>query len=184
MKALFRSPGFSQELLGWIFRGTLCALSSFYWAYAVGFQHPVEILGMFTGIVAWAIIFAWLTIRIFPGRELGLRTVRALKRAAWIKFGLMILGWLTFFGIGALRLQGGVQLASLGLADVWLGLAALGLVNVVGGFRGVDQIASLDSFGWTALTTFVDGLLFAIIIGLIACLVLGWWRFKNDSVEK
>jgi len=166
-----------SELPGWTLRGTLCSLSSFYWAIHSGFQQPAEILGMMAGVALWVIIFAALAFRRLPGWGAGWRVGPALKRAAWIKFGLTMVGWLLFVGIDLVKLPG--AFGTIGMLDMFLGLVALRLVNAVGGFRGEDHIATLDSFGWTTLTTIMDGALFAIIIGLIALLVLGWWRLRE-----
>lgn len=184
MIAPYNVPAFHQEMRGWALRGILCALSSFYWAYVAGFRQPMEILGMVTGVMGWVLIFAWLTSRILPARKIGLRTVEALKRAAWIKFGVTGAGWLIFGLIGTLGLRGTEHLAILGMVDMWLGFVALGLGNLLGGFHGENHIASLDSYGWTAFTTFIDGALFAVVIGLLTCLILGWWRLRDNSGMK
>ena len=65
-----------------------------------------------------------------------------------------------------------------------LGMAALWLVSQVGPFRNFEQIPGADSFGWTALTTVVEGALMAVVIGLIALVVLGCWRLTAGTDSK
>jgi len=62
-------------------------------------------------------------------------------------------------------------------------MLALGLVGWVSGHGG-DQLPKLDSFGWTAATTFVDGILFFLVIGVLALAVLAWWRFGPCLLAK
>jgi len=175
---------FGGDLPGWVLRGTLCSLSSFFWAVLTGFGQPAEILGMMAGVALWVLIFAGFSFWSGPGWSAGRCVVPALKRAAWIKFGVTVGGWLLFAGINMSKLHGARKLETIAMLDVWLGLVALGLANAVGGFHGQEHISTLNSFGWTTLVTLIDGALFAVVIGLITLLVLGWWRLKAGSDSK
>jgi hypothetical protein len=68
------------------------------------------------------------------------------------------------------------------MVDMFLGMAALWTVNQLGGFSEIDYIARLDSFGWTALTTVIEGAFMAVLIVGIALAVLGWWKFRSFRV--
>lgn len=184
MNAGFESARFQQELGGWVLRGVLCAAVSFGWALVAGFTAPAEIAGMAAGVAAWAGIFA--AVCACPGRWFTHRPklVPALKVAAWIKFALSAAGgavfWLSSLGAQATILDVGIVGV---MPDAFMGMLALGLVGVASGHGG-DQLPKLDSFGWTAATTFVDGILFALVIGLVALVVLAWWRFGPGLLTK
>lgn len=176
------NPGsldFRDELIGWTLRGGLCALTSFCWALAIGFNHPAEIAGMFVGVACWVVVFALLTACL-PGTMLAgwIRFGRALKVAAWIKIGLTMLGLPASLGLW------GTPLAMPLSLDMLLGIAALSLVSVIGGFNSIEEIARLNSVGWTALTTIVEGALMAGVIATLALLVLGWWRLRGVTGAK
>lgn len=169
---------FEDELPGWVLRGALCAVNSAFWAWMMGFQHPAEIAGMATGVAFWVAVFAgvcawtprsawWQQAQIGP----------ALKRAAWIKIGLTCSGWLLLAGASLVHISGAEALAMFGMVDMLLGMAALWLVSRVAGIPDFDQISRLDSPGWTALTTVVEGALMAAVIGVLALAVLAWWRW-------
>ncbi len=177
---------FQDELPGWALRGAVCALTSFGWALVGGFSHPTEIAGMILGVGFWVAVFAlgtaWLPANV---NERWRRLGRALKRAAWIKFAVTILGVPLVLGLlNGFTGRGVGPLAFVFMLDMMLGLAALWLVGQVGGFADFDQISRLDSCGWTALTVVVEGALMAAVIGLIALAVLGWWRLTAGSGEK
>lgn len=170
------ASGFSAELPGWILRGSVCALTSFGWAVAAGFSHPAEIVGMIFGVAAWVAAFAWITAWL-PEQSRGIwaRYGPALKRAAWLKFGFTLLGVPALLGVwgGA----GTTLSALLGYAftfDLMLGLASLSLTGYLTGGIKPEAIAQLDSWGWTACTTVVEGTLMAAVIGLMALLIIGW----------
>jgi hypothetical protein len=183
MKPLLTSERFQAELPGWALRGVVCALMSFYLAIQGGFGNPAEIAGMILGVGFWVAVFTWAATWL-PA-NLGSRWARigqALKKAAWIKSGITLLSWLLILG-----LQSSSLFPAMGpdrvllVPDMLLGWAALRLVGWAGGFRHLGKISSQDSCGWTALTTIVDGALMAVLIGLIALVVLGWWRLREDS---
>ena len=185
MTALLESEAFRNELPGWVLRGVLCALGSAFWAVMMGFETPAEIAGMVAGVVFWSTGFAGLccSTRLLAGLKQP-RLGSALKRAAWIKLGLTTFGWALMFGAGSLRFHGVEVLGIFGMIDAVLGLASLWLVGEVGSFPDFGQICRANSFGWTALTTLVDGALTAIVIGLIAAAVLGWWHLTAGSGRK
>jgi hypothetical protein len=186
MKALLESEKFQTELPGWALRGVLCAANSAFWAWMMGFQQPEEIAGMAAGVAFWVMVFAGLC----AGAPLLERLKQpqfgaALKRAAWIKIGLMAVGWLAFVGASLVRTPGVEALAAFGMADMFLGMASLWLVSRAAGVSDLDQIGRLDSFGWTTVTTIVEGALMAVVIGAIALVVLGWWRWGGlDRIRK
>jgi len=178
MKTLLASEEFHAELPGWALRGVLCAANSAFWAVMMGFQQPTEIAGMVAGVASWVAVFAGLCARTrLADRLRQPRIGAALKRAAWIKIGLTAAGWLSVAGTSLIRASGAEALAVFGMADVFLGMASLWLVSQAAGVSDIDQVGRLDSFGWTALTTIIEGALMAAVIGLIALAVLGWWRW-------
>lgn len=175
----FKLPDISDELPGWLIRGVFCALTSFGWAYAMGFTHGAEIVGMILGVAFWVIAFALLTAwRPGPVTTGWGRYGRALKVAAWIKIGLTLVGVPALLGLLDTNL--GRWLSPLAVTfslDMLLGLASLQIVCVIGGYHDIEHIARLDSVAWTALTTVIEGALMAAVIGVIAIAVLGWWRW-------
>jgi hypothetical protein len=178
MKAGFAPEQFPREFALWGLRGALCATSSFWWALMAGFNAPAEIAGMVAGVVGWVAIFAGLCAwrgEKWPGR--ADRLVRALKVATWIRFSISALGGLGF-ALSSLGPKGSMTDAGIigMMPDGWCGIVAVHLVAQVGGMNP-ERLAKLDSFGWTALTTLVDGALFALVIGVLATAVLLWWRF-------
>ena len=180
MRTLLESEAFRAELPGWALRGCLCAASSAFWAVLIGFQAPAEIAGMVTGVAVWVCVFAalcsWTPSLAWLKQP---QMAAALKHAAWIKLGLSALGWLCFAGRFAPYFAFLQWLGLCGIVDMALGIGALSLVALLAGtFRSPEQISRLDSFGWTALTTVVEGALMAVLIGVIALAVLGWWRLK------
>jgi hypothetical protein len=185
MKAVIESEWFARELGGWGLRGVLCAAVSFGWALVAGFTAPVEIAGMVAGVAAWVAIFA--VVCAWPAQSritCPAKWVPALKVAAWIKFAFSAAGgavfWASSLGVQNTILDAGIVGV---MPDALMGMLALGLVGVVSGHGG-DQLPKLDSFGWTALATFVDGILFALVIGVLALAVLAWWRFGPGLLAK
>lgn len=177
MKTLLESDAFRAELPGWALRGVLCALSSAGWAALMGFQDPVEIAGMVAGVGFWVLVFAaWCAWRPNVMRWNQSQAVVALKWAAWIKVGLTASGWAMFALGGAVKLEALSQMGMLGMVDTLLGLAALALVSWVAGLKGPEMVAAADSFGWTALTTVIEGLLMALVIAGLALCVWVFWR--------
>ncbi len=182
MNALIDSAAWRDELPGWAVRGVLCAANSAFWAWMLGFQAPVELAGMAAGVACWVGIFAVLCVWTPPAARWAYpQFAAALKWAAGIKIGLTAAGWLGFAGASLVRTSGAEALAAFGMADVLLGMAALWMVSRVAGIPDIEQVARLDSFGWTALTTMVEGALMAVVIGLIALVVFGWWRWGGPS---
>lgn len=186
MKTLLASEEFQAELPGWALRGVLCAANSAFWAVMMGFQQPAEIAGMAAGVAFWVVVFAGLCACTPLAERLRQpRIGAALKRAAWIKIGLTAAGWLSLAGASLMRASGAEVLAMLGMADVLMGMASLWLVSRAAGVPDIDQLGRLDSFGWTALTTVVEGALMAVVIGALALVVLGWWRWGGfDRIRK
>lgn len=174
MSALLETPEFRAELPGWVLRGVLCAANSAWWAVMAGFTHPAEIAGMVLGVAVWVVAFTafggWArqTGRIAPARFAD-----AVKTAAWIKLLLVVVGlpamfcsrflpeWMTVFVFGFSM-------------DMVLGMLALSGAAWLAGMTEFDQIARMDSLGWTTLTTVLEGALMASLILLIAAAVLGW----------
>lgn len=184
MKAVIESDRFAAELGGWALRGTLCAASSFWWAFATGFNAPVEIAGMATGVIAWVALFATFSVWHGQAPHRGpSRLVSALKIAAWIKFLLSAVGWAAFALCSLLKNENLIVDAGFlfVMPDCLLGMASIALVSFV---AGTDQLPNLDSFGWTALTTFVDGAFFLMVIGALALAVLLWWRCAPGVLTK
>lgn len=182
MNALIDSSAFHREIGGWAVRGVCCALLSAFWAVMAGFQHPAEIAGMVFGVAVWVTLFAtgcvWLPL---PAAFSQPQAVRALKRAAWIKFLLTAVGGLCTF-VASSYSDAFRALTLFWMVDMFLGMAALWTVNQLGGFQEIDCVARLDSFGWTALTTVIEGALMAVLIGGIALAVLGWWKLRSFRV--
>lgn len=177
MKMLFESEAFRAELPGWTLRGILCGANSAFWAWMLGFQAPVEIAGMVAGVAFWVAVFAGVCVwkphsLRWPQSEF----VAALKWAAWIKIGLSAGGWLLFAGASALSSNSLSQFAMFGMVDMLLGIAALSVVAFVAGVSDPARVAGMDSFGWTALTTVVEGVLMAVVIMGIALVVWLVWR--------
>lgn len=180
MRALIESEEFRAELPGWLLRGVLCALNSAGWAALMGFQDPVEIAGMAAGVGCWVAVFA----AVCAGRTRIVRwnqpqAVAALKWATWIKIGITACGWLSIGLGGMLNLDALSQMGLLGSGDMLLGLAALAMVSFAAGMKGPEMVAAADSFGWTALTTVIEGLLMALVIVGIALLVWVFWRVRD-----
>jgi hypothetical protein len=177
MKTILESDEFRAELPGWVLRGVLCAASSAAWAALLGFQAPAEIAGMVAGVAFWVAVFAALCAwRPGPARWNQPQAVAALKWAAWIKVGFTAFGWLVFAAGGMLNLEGLSQMGMLGMVDLLLGLAALAVVSFAAGLKGAEMVATADSFGWTALTTVIEGALVALMIASIALCVWAAWR--------
>lgn len=179
----FPQPDIRDELPCWLLRGVLCALTSFGWAYAMEFNHADEIMGMMLGVAFWVTVFAlltaWRPVHVAAGWE---RYGRALKLAAWIKIGLTLIGVPALLGLLDPNLGRWLSpLAATFSLDMLLGLAALQMVCVIGGFTDVTHIAGLDSVMWTALTTVIEGALMAGVIALMAGAVLGWWRLRGGT---
>jgi hypothetical protein len=186
MIAVIESERFPRELAGWGLRGVLCAASSFWWALVSGFNSPAEIAGMAAGVIVWVALFAGFCVwQLTTGARGPAQLVPALKMAALIKFLLSAAGW-AWFAICAL-FQSGTSVLDAGLflmmPDCLLGMASLALVGALGGGK-MDQLPRLDSFGWTALTTLVDGALFLVVIAALAGAVLLWWRFGPELRRK
>lgn len=165
-----------RELPGWALRGVLCAANSAGWAVLMGFQAATEIAGMVAGVAFWVALFAgacaWMpgTTRWNHGEA-----VAALKWAAWIRIGLTAGAWLVYAAASAAGFHDLGQMALVGTLDTILGLGALLVVSVLAGMKGPESVAAADSFGWTALTTIVEGLLVAgTITGLAVAVWLAW----------
>jgi len=173
---------FRDELPGWALRGGLCALYSFFLAHLVGFNQPAEIAGMAMGVVVWVLLFAAGCAWLLQGGSAGwMSAVRALEVAVVIKFILMLVGFPLVFLLGRGIAPGLANtLGYIINLDMALGMAAIWLVGQI----AQTDIEKLDSFGWTALATFVEGALMAVVICLLALAVLGWWRWRAPSVLK
>jgi hypothetical protein len=166
---------FQDELPGWALRVGLCAFPSFFLAIVVGFNQLGEIAGMVLGVAAWVVLIsaacAWL---LQSGSAGWTRAVRALEVAVVIKFLTMLLGWLVVFLLKGSIAPGLANLLGYFLnLDMALGMAALWLVGQIAG----ADIEKLNSFGWTTLTTVVEGALMTAVIGAMALVILGWWRW-------
>jgi len=185
MKALMESDGFRAELPGWALRGGLCAAVSFAWALLMGFNSPIEIAGMAAGVAAWVVLFAGYCA--WPGRAVrrGRQPVgRALKVASWIKIGTSAAGGLLYLVHSVGPRSAIMDFGIVGLMPDWLlGLAAMSLVTGITGLP-MEALERADSFGLTALITFVDGALFLLVIGVLAVAVLLWWRFAPGALVK
>lgn len=181
MKKLLTSAEFRAELPGWALRGVLCASTSAFWAVLMGFQAPAEIAGMVLGVAGWVAVFAagcaWLQR---SPRWQTTSVVAAIKWAAWIKIGLTAGCWLVYLGASAIGFK---DMAMLGLIDTLLGLFALMLVSFLAGMTDPETVATLDSLGWTALTTMTEGWLMTLVIAGIAALVWGCWQVR-DALQK
>jgi hypothetical protein len=177
VKPLFESEAFQAELPGWTLRGMLCAANSAFWAWMMGFQAPAEIAGMVAGVAFWVAVFAGVCVWN-PQSRRWRRTeiVAALKWAAWIKIGLSAGGWLVFAAASAVSAPDLSPIAMFGMVDMLLGMAALAVVAFMAGLSDPARVAAMDSFGWTALTTVVEGVLMALVIVAIAVVVWLVWR--------
>lgn len=178
MKAVIESVRFPAELGGWALRGGLCAAVSFCWALLTGFNSPFEIAGMVAGVAAWVALFAvycaWQDLAVCRGGKLF---VRALKVAAWIKSGTSAAGGVLLLLCSLGTKETMIDLGIVGvMPDCMLGMASIFLVSGISGLQ-MEALERADSFGWTALITFVDGALFLAVIGVLALMVLVWWRF-------
>ncbi len=179
MSAVPESHRLPHELAGWTLRGVLCAATSCFWACVAGFTDAREIAGMAAGVAGWVVIFAgycrWRGQAARPGAG---RMVAALKTAAWIKIALTLAGWVTY--ALCVMLKSASVIIGPGflflLPDCLLGMASVHVVGAISGL-GDDRLPRANSFGWTVLTTVVDGALFALVIGALALAVLAWWRF-------
>jgi len=176
---------FTHELGGWVLRGMLCAVVSFAWALVADFSSPAEIAGMVAGITAWAALFAGLCA--WHGQQPGrgpVRVVSAFKIAAWIKFATSAAGGLMFAFLSLGPKDTMVDLGVVAvLPDCMLGMLSVCLVAGLSG-TNMEALVRLDSFGWTALTTLVDGALFFLVITALAGGVLAWWRFGPGLLLK
>lgn len=185
MKTLLTSVEFRDELPGWVLRGSLCAVSSAYWAVALGFNSPEEVADMAAGVVAWMAIFAGVCVHLQrqEGRS-RIQVVSALKRASWIKVWLTVLGW-TLMAIGGSGGNESVMASGLlGGTDVLLGMIALKVVSFLSGLDGAHAVARADSFVWTSLATMTEGLLVALVIGFIAMLETAFRRILQMGQKK
>jgi hypothetical protein len=172
VKAIWQSEAFRSELPGWTLRGGLCAASSAGWAWLMGFQTLAELAGMLAGVAFWVVVFAAACARMSPSfARPPTEACTALKWAAWIKIAFTAAGWLVYAAASSARLQDLSQIAMLGTVDLLLGLVALWTVSVVSGMSDPGQVASADSFGWTMLTTVMEGALIATLIIGIALVV-------------
>lgn len=175
MNLKFDDARFGRELPLWALRGLLCAAPSAFWAVLTEFQHPVEIAAMVLVTALYIVGFAWFSawdvMAATPGRR---QFVRALKMSVWIKMAMM-----AGLGCAAALLSGigrdfGAWLSGM-MPDLCCGIGSLSLVGWLAGARELG-VGRLDSFGWTALTTLVQGgLISALIVGMAAA-VLVWWR--------
>jgi hypothetical protein len=144
----------------------------------MGFSDPVEIAGLAAGIAAWVVLFAGFCAWHRQAAPRGpARLVPALKIAAWAKFALSAAGWVGY-AVCSLLKKDDTLIVDAGflflLPDGLLGMAAIWLGSAL---SGANDLMTVNSFGWTALTTFIDGALFALVIASLALPVLAWWRF-------
>lgn len=67
--------------------------------------------------------------------------------------------------------------------DMWLGVIALRFVAAVSGIGTPEEIAAVDSFGWTTLTTTTEGSLMALLI--VALTVFIWvFGLLRNALQK
>jgi len=177
---------FMSEWPGWLLRGCCCAAPSAFWALAMDFRQPTEIVAMLVGVgcyvSAFAGFYAWKPMSTTAGR---IRFLRALKTAVWTKTAMVVLG------IGAWEWARVAKAHANGwpmvgiVLDFGLGMLAMIFVGRVGGFHDPAQIGRLNSFAWTWLTTVVQGALITALLLLLALAVTGWcWgadRLKHRS---
>ena len=175
MNLKFDDARCGRELPLWAVRGVLCAAPSAFWAVIAEFKHPAEIAAMILGTGLCIAGFAWFSARetmaATPGRR---QFVRALKMSAWLKAVSLLgvgLGWIAV----VLKAPAGAWFTLGMFPDMWAGL---GSVSLVGWLAGVGELGlgQLNSFGWTLLTTLVQGALIAAELALLTLGVLGWWR--------
>lgn len=162
---------FRVELRGWVWRGSLCALPSVGWAWALDYRHPFEVAAMLLVVSGFIVAFAtsstWMAMKATPG---WLRFSRALKIAAGIKIG-------TFVGVAAYWTMWVGWLPKIMVWLVWpdmlLGLCSVELIGALAGPRESMDLAKLDSFALTGLTALVHGALLSLLLVLIALIGFG-----------
>lgn len=187
MNILIDQRCFRSELVGWTWRGLVCAVPSAAWAVIAGFTQPAEIIAMvlIVGgyIVSFAFGTAWLVAHPTPERE---RFVWALKVAGAIKATALLgaVGWWSA-SVGFLP-----KVTHWSILLVWpdlcLGFGSIELIGFVARVREATEIGQQNSFALTALITLLQGAFLTALLALIALAVLAGqsarlWAIRRRS---
>lgn len=165
---------FGRELPLWAVRGILCAAPSALWAVIGEFKQPAELAAMVLGTGLYIAGFAWFSAwPVMAANAARRQLVRALKMSAWIKPAMVV-------GLGAAGMvfsgrwqDGGAWFCGM-FPDMFCGFGSVSLVSWLAGASDLG-LAHLHSFGWTTLTTLVQGALISGLIVILAAGVLAWW---------
>ena len=175
------------ELIGWGWRGGLCAAPSAGWAVVAGYGSGREILAMLIGVVIFIVGFAVLSTEVTARRPAWTGWLRAMNLAVWIKAVAPV----ALASIGVLLSAGDFGKMfpfAAGVPDLVLGIGAVSLTEWASGVR-METLATMDSFQWTLLTTLLQG---ALISGLLCALACGvkfvlwvraWWIAQSVSAS-
>lgn len=138
------------------------------------YRHPLEVAAMLFVLGGFVVIFAvgstWMTMKGTSGL---LRFVWALKIAVGLKIATLVgaaahwvmwMGWLP-------KIMGWLVL--LVWPDLLMGLCSVELVGLLGEMCESTDIALLNSFLFTGLTTLFQGMFLNVWLMLIALVVLG-----------
>ncbi len=159
---------FYDRLRFWAICGTLCAGPSFLFAASSGFDRRAMVVGTGCYIVGFAVITALPRYqRDVAGSRLGRRLrLAAIIRASLAGFGLL--------GVGLGALGGNRDIAGafaiFSVLDCLPGILAVLLTEVVSG-QSLSRATEVG-FGWTLMTTLVQGALVSAQLLVIALLSL------------
>lgn len=174
MNSIIDFKSFGREFAGWLGRGMLYASPSVFWAGMVGFTQPAEI----AAIVLCGVMFVALVSLYCSWRSSGTagdesEFVRALKIAMWVKIVPQAVALALLVLSSELRFRA-LECSILAFfPDMLDGFVSLSIVSRLAGLRDL-QLAQLDSFGWTALTSVLQGLLLTVLLVILAwCVIAG-----------
>jgi hypothetical protein len=179
MSTLPSAAAFSSQLAFWAPRGVICAVPSFWFAATTGYNTAPEIAGMCAAVATF--VFALAGMTAFPryrswmgetafGRRLQLATT---LRTGWAVCGILAI-CLEFFLARSVYVFALILI----MPDFYAGVLSVGCVELLASiFHQAGGVES-NSFGWTYLTTLLQGMwialtLFVLAVGLT---VISWIR--------
>jgi len=162
------STPFRTQVKFWGIRGVACAAPSFRIALTTGYSDPREVAGMIVATATLIFAMAWLTAwPRYAGSVGASHFGRSFRMAANLRAILAVLGF-AMLGSGSLPHGLAPYFTLLTGLDFWTGLLAVGGTGIVA--EAFHQVANdaVNSFGWTYLTTLLDGALVTVTLGVLA----------------